>query len=127
MLILYLFYACHFFIVKEIEWNLCERCYINKLKHFYIKPFISWTCLVGPKGPGGTSIPNNYCNKCHGSNKKMGKACQCTSEFQYKNMICIPGILTHTHIYIFIYITKLILHSEAISALVVFSYISWNL
>ncbi|KAG7237274.1 hypothetical protein INR49_032607 [Caranx melampygus] len=39
-----------------------------------------------PKGPGGTSIPNNYCNKCQGSNKKTGKsgspcsACQCTTE-----------------------------------------------
>lgn len=32
------------------------------------------------------SIPNNYCSKCHGANKKMAKsglpysACQCTSE-----------------------------------------------
>ncbi|KAF6731681.1 Zinc finger protein DPF3 [Oryzias melastigma] len=26
-----------------------------------------------PKGPGGSSIPNNYCNKCQGSNKKMLK------------------------------------------------------
>lgn len=46
-----------------------------------------WNFLIGPKGPGGTSIPNNYCNKCQGSNKKTGKsgspcsACQCTSEF----------------------------------------------
>uniref|UniRef100_H3DJ81 DPF1-3 N-terminal domain-containing protein n=1 Tax=Tetraodon nigroviridis TaxID=99883 RepID=H3DJ81_TETNG len=37
-----------------------------------------------PKGPGGMSIPNNYCSKCHGANKKMAKsglpysACQCT-------------------------------------------------
>ncbi|CAB1419071.1 unnamed protein product [Pleuronectes platessa] len=36
-----------------------------------------------PKGPGGTSIPSNYCNKCQG--KKTGKsgspfsACQCTT------------------------------------------------
>ncbi|KAM6918100.1 zinc finger protein DPF3-like isoform 2-T2 [Lycodopsis pacificus] len=35
------------------------------------------------KGPGGTSIPNNYCNKCQGSLKKTGKSgspystCQC--------------------------------------------------
>ncbi|XP_047466462.1 zinc finger protein DPF3-like isoform X1 [Mugil cephalus] len=42
-----------------------------------------------PKGPGAATIPNNYCNKCHGSNKKTGKsgspcsACQCTSEFAY--------------------------------------------
>lgn len=41
---------------------------------------------VGPKGPGGMSIPNNYCSKCHGATKKMAKsglpysACQCTSE-----------------------------------------------
>uniref|UniRef100_A0A3Q4G590 DPF1-3 N-terminal domain-containing protein n=1 Tax=Neolamprologus brichardi TaxID=32507 RepID=A0A3Q4G590_NEOBR len=27
-----------------------------------------------PKGPGGTSIPNSYCNKCQGSNKKTGKS-----------------------------------------------------
>uniref|UniRef100_A0A672GB67 Zinc finger protein DPF3-like n=1 Tax=Salarias fasciatus TaxID=181472 RepID=A0A672GB67_SALFA len=39
-----------------------------------------------PKAPGGTSIPNNYCNKCHGSNKKTGKpgapcsACQRTTD-----------------------------------------------
>lgn len=39
-----------------------------------------------PKGPGGTSIPNSYCNKCQGSNKKTGKsgspcsACQCTTD-----------------------------------------------
>uniref|UniRef100_A0A3Q3VTG1 DPF1-3 N-terminal domain-containing protein n=1 Tax=Mola mola TaxID=94237 RepID=A0A3Q3VTG1_MOLML len=26
------------------------------------------------KAPGGTSIPNNYCSKCQGSNKKMGKS-----------------------------------------------------
>ncbi|XP_028293881.1 zinc finger protein DPF3-like isoform X2 [Gouania willdenowi] len=35
-----------------------------------------------PKGPAGTSIPNSYCNKCQGSNKKTGKSgssCQCTS------------------------------------------------
>ncbi|XP_034531665.1 zinc finger protein DPF3-like isoform X3 [Notolabrus celidotus] len=40
--------------------------------------------LAGPKGPGGASIPNNYCTKCQGSNKKTGKsgtpysACRCT-------------------------------------------------
>uniref|UniRef100_A0A3B3X5E2 C2H2-type domain-containing protein n=1 Tax=Poecilia mexicana TaxID=48701 RepID=A0A3B3X5E2_9TELE len=34
---------------------------------------------------GGTTIPNNYCNKCHGANRKTGKsgspcaACQCTT------------------------------------------------
>ncbi|TKS86506.1 Zinc finger protein DPF3 [Collichthys lucidus] len=39
-----------------------------------------------PKGPGGTSIPNNYCNKCQASNKKTGKsgtpytACRCTTD-----------------------------------------------
>ncbi|XP_073340094.1 zinc finger protein DPF3-like [Pagrus major] len=39
-----------------------------------------------PKAPGGTSIPNNYCNKCQGSNKKTGKAgppyaaCRCTTD-----------------------------------------------
>nr|XP_043903636.1 zinc finger protein DPF3-like isoform X2 [Solea senegalensis] len=38
------------------------------------------------KGPGGASIPSNYCNKCQGSNKKMGKSgppcsgCRCTTE-----------------------------------------------
>ncbi|TWW72200.1 Zinc finger protein DPF3 [Takifugu flavidus] len=39
-----------------------------------------------PKGPGGMSIPNNYCSKCHGANKKMAKSglpysgCQCTTD-----------------------------------------------
>ncbi|XP_026210786.1 zinc finger protein DPF3-like isoform X1 [Anabas testudineus] len=39
-----------------------------------------------PKGSGGTSIPNNYCSKCQGSNKKTGKsgspclACQGTTD-----------------------------------------------
>ncbi|XP_030299105.1 zinc finger protein DPF3-like isoform X2 [Sparus aurata] len=39
-----------------------------------------------PKAPGGTSIPNNYCNKCQGSNKKTGKAgppyaaCRCKTD-----------------------------------------------
>lgn len=57
------------------------------LKKFF---YLLWGgVLVGPKGPGGTSIPNNYCNKCQGSNKKMGKsgppypACRCTSESTY--------------------------------------------
>ncbi|XP_014904333.1 zinc finger protein DPF3-like isoform X2 [Poecilia latipinna] len=37
------------------------------------------------KVSGGTTIPNNYCNKCHGANRKTGKsgspcaACQCTT------------------------------------------------
>uniref|UniRef100_A0A665W063 C2H2-type domain-containing protein n=1 Tax=Echeneis naucrates TaxID=173247 RepID=A0A665W063_ECHNA len=45
-----------------------------------------------PKGPGGASIPNNYCSKCQGSNKKTGKsaspcsACQCTSESVHNKM-----------------------------------------
>ncbi|KAF0044464.1 hypothetical protein F2P81_003622 [Scophthalmus maximus] len=44
-----------------------------------------WKCLTGPKGPSGTSIPSNYCNKCQGSNKKTGKSgpacssCRCTT------------------------------------------------
>ncbi|XP_049917977.1 zinc finger protein DPF3-like isoform X1 [Epinephelus moara] len=39
-----------------------------------------------PKGPGGTSIPNNYCNKCQGAIKKTGKSgspfstCQCKTD-----------------------------------------------
>ncbi|XP_020485729.1 zinc finger protein DPF3 isoform X2 [Labrus bergylta] len=39
-----------------------------------------------PKGPGGTSIPNNYCTKCQGSVKKTGKTgspfstCRCTTD-----------------------------------------------
>ncbi|KAJ4939031.1 hypothetical protein JOQ06_028494 [Pogonophryne albipinna] len=39
-----------------------------------------------PKGPSGTSIPNNYCNKCQGSIKKTGKSgspystCQCKTD-----------------------------------------------
>ncbi|MEQ2219242.1 hypothetical protein XENOCAPTIV_014727, partial [Xenoophorus captivus] len=37
-----------------------------------------------PKVSGGTSIPNNYCNKCQGAKRKSGKSgspcstCQCT-------------------------------------------------
>lgn len=44
--------------------------------------------LTGPKAPGGSSIPNNYCTKCHGSNKKIissgspRAACRCTSELK---------------------------------------------
>lgn len=44
-------------------------------------------CLAaGARTAGGASIPNNYCTKCHGSTKKMGRsrpvypACHCTSE-----------------------------------------------
>ncbi|XP_078132833.1 zinc finger protein DPF3-like isoform X2 [Sander vitreus] len=39
-----------------------------------------------PKGPGGTNISNNYCNKCQGSIKKTGKSgspystCQCKTD-----------------------------------------------
>ncbi|XP_029349692.1 zinc finger protein DPF3-like isoform X3 [Echeneis naucrates] len=46
------------------------------------KPYV----CDSPKGPGGASIPNNYCSKCQGSNKKTGKsaspcsACQCTTD-----------------------------------------------
>ncbi|XP_075874396.1 zinc finger protein DPF3-like [Nelusetta ayraudi] len=38
------------------------------------------------RAAGGASIPNNYCTKCHGSTKKMGRsrpvypACHCTTE-----------------------------------------------
>lgn len=54
---------------------------------------VCFNIVTGPtKGPGGTSIPNNYCNKCQGSNKKMGKAgspysaCRCTGEFVLSNV-----------------------------------------
>ena len=59
----------------------CSVVLVPKTKTF------SLNFLVGPKGPGGTSIPNNYCNKCQGSIKKTGKTgspfstCHCKREY----------------------------------------------
>lgn len=75
--------------IQVLYWETLTWPAVNQvsLKNFF---YLLWGgVLVGPKGPGGTSIPNNYCNKCQGSNKKMGKsgppypACRCTSESTY--------------------------------------------
>lgn len=56
-----------------------------KQNAIYIIPILLF--VVGPKGPGVANIPNNYCNKCHGS-KKTGKSvspcsvCRCLSELK---------------------------------------------
>lgn len=70
-------------------WNSLTCQTVSRVKSAHPKILSFLYFLAGPKGPGGASIPNNYCNKCQGSNKKTGKsgtpysACRCTSESMY--------------------------------------------
>lgn len=60
------------------------------------RPQLYLVFLLGPKGPGGMSIPNNYCIKCQGANKKVCKSgspystCRCTSESLHSTRPCVP-------------------------------------
>lgn len=66
----------------------CETDRGASIVHVFLPPSLNLCPVLpaGPKGPGGMSITNNYCRKCHAANKKMPKsglpysACQCTSE-----------------------------------------------